>query len=263
MPAASVGEVIEPTRLPAAAPRRVAERLRAAPDGPLRVLHRGPYAAYVEVGGWCVGVVWPGAVAVPCALRLAAPLPGAPQAPRTAWVRGGVLHLDGVPVVVGRLLDVAVARLAPAASGPIRPPGPSSAPFDAPVGRRRAGLAADPDLAASRLVGAGGGLTPYGDDVLCGWLAVHRAAGVATPSLDEAVRRRLHRTTLLSATLLDCAMAGEAVGELVTWLTALGTPAEPVAATALAGVGHTSGRGLLAGARQALAELATAPRVAA
>jgi len=42
-------------------------------------------------------------------------------------------------------------------------------------------------------VGRGGGLTPLGDDVLVGWLALHRAVGVSTPDVDDAVRRRKFR----------------------------------------------------------------------
>jgi hypothetical protein len=92
--------------------------------------------------------------------------------------------------------------------------------------------------------------------VLCGWLAIHRAAGVATPDVDEAVRAQLGRTTLLSATLLDCAMHGEVLPEFGAWVASIGTPDEPRRATALGKVGHTSGAGLLQGGRWALAELA-------
>ena len=49
----------------------MAEHLRTAPDGPVRVLHHTPSALYVEVAGRCVGVVAPAAAQVPCALRLA------------------------------------------------------------------------------------------------------------------------------------------------------------------------------------------------
>jgi hypothetical protein len=91
--------------------------------------------------------------------------------------------------------------------------------------------------------------------VLCGWLAVHRAAGVATDEVDAVVRACLDRTTLLSATLLDCAMHGEVIPEFARWLAADGTPAEPDLTSRLAAVGHTSGRALLHGARAALAHL--------
>lgn len=202
----------------------MAAHLRTVGDGAARLLHRGPDAVYVEVRGRCVGVVGTGATAVPCAVRTA--LDRLPEVVG-ASVRGGVLHLDEQPLAVGRLVDVGVPRLAC-------------------VGRSG-------EIDAAVLVGRGDGLTPYGDDVLCGWLAAHRAAGLATPELDEAVRTLSHTTTLLSATLLDCAMHGEVIPEFAAWLAALGTPVEDDRAAALARVGHTSGRGLLEGATRAMA----------
>lgn len=218
--------------LPVSAPPRVHEQLRAAPDGPVPVLHRGPHAVYVDLHGWCTGVVDAGAALVPCALRAGAGrLADLPA--RAAEVRDGVLHLDGRPLVVGRFarvtvppLDLGVDRPAPLTTEEVR-----------------------------ALVGAGDGLTPYGDDQLCGWLAVHRAAGIATPEVDAAVRALAYRTTLLSATLLDCALHGEVLPEFAAWLQVVGTPAERGRAAALAAIGHTSGRGLLAGGRLALAGL--------
>jgi hypothetical protein len=227
-----------PTRLPAAAPRRVWDRLEQAGDGPVRVVHRGPRSLYLDLDGWCVGIVDATAARVPCALRTTSLLGVAGD---RAEITDGVLRVDGVPVVVGRLLDVTVPALTTARTA-LRP-------------------SSETEPAGSwweRLVGAGEGLTPYGDDVLCGWLAVHRAAGVATPRVDEGVRSLLHRTTLLSATLLDCAMLGEVLPEFATWVRRLGTPGEPAAAAALGNIGHTSGRGLLAGARRALGDVGLA-----
>lgn len=112
--------------------------------------------------------------------------------------------------------------------------------------------------AVRRLVGAGDGLTPLGDDVLCGWLAAHRSLGVPTPEVDAEVRAQAARTTLLSATLLDCALHGEVLPELGGWLAALVTPQDlPAATRALLAVGATSGAGLLAGARLAVDHLLT------
>lgn len=215
--------------IPVSAPPRVQSALRAAPDGPLRIVHRGRDALYVELAGRCLGLVSRRATAVPCALRT-----GEDTVPevRTARVDDGVLHLDGLPVVVGRVVDVSVPRLASPWDRPAPPPGDVSA-----------------------MVGRGDGLTPYDDDVLCGWLAIHRAAGAPTPDVDTAVRAHLGRTTLLSATLLDCAMHGEVIPEFAAWVTALGTDREDLAAAALAAVGHTSGAGLLHGARSALDHL--------
>lgn len=219
--------------VPCSAPPRVRSALRAAPDGPVPVVHRGRDAVYVDLVGHCVGVVSRRATAVPCALRIDAPT--VPEAD-TAHVAGGVLHLesegDDVALTIGRLVEVHVPAIRARETTPAPAPGEISA-----------------------MVGRGGGLTPYDDDVLCGWLAVHRAAGVPTPAVDADVRACLGRTTLLSATLLDCAMHGEVIPEFALWLHALSTSAEEDRAAALAAVGHSSGRGLLHGARLALAHL--------
>lgn len=209
--------------LPVSAPPRVAARLRGAVDSVRRILHTGPDAVYVDLDGWCVGVLSEGATRVPCGLRTR--LASVPS-PTVVDLVGGVLHLDGVPLLVGRLDAVLVPRLD-------RTP----APLRVEVGE---------------LVGAGDGLTPYGDDVLCGWLAVHRAAGIATPETDAAIRDLLPRTTALSATLLDCAMHGEVVPEFAAYLAALGTEREQAATAALVAVGGSSGAGLLEGAQRAL-----------
>ncbi len=207
------------------APPRVRSQLREAPDGPVPIVHRGADAVYVDVGGRIVGVVGRRAVAVPCALRSAVDRFDVTE----AALLGGELRLDGEPLRVGRLVDVTVPRLAVRWTHPASPPG---------------------DI--GRMVGRGDGLTPYDDDVLCGWFAVHRAAGVATPEVDAAVRARLGSTTLLSATLLDCAMHGEVIPEFAAWLAA---PDDPARAAALAAVGHSSGRGLLQGGRAVLDQL--------
>ena len=222
--------------IPVSAPRRVRDRLLAAPAGPVRVVHRGTHAVYLDVGGWCVGVVDQHAAQVPCALGTrTGDLAALGSGP--AYVRGGVLHLSGVPLVIGRLrsVEVPALRLMDAAHQPMPP--------------------LNTETVAS-LVGAGDGLTPRGDDVLCGWLALHRAAGVPTPVVDEAVRMRMQHTTLLSATLLDCALHGEVLPEFAAYVAALGTPAEDTAARALMAIGHTSGSGLWRGARHALSILA-------
>jgi hypothetical protein len=232
--------------IPVSAPPRLAAHLRSAVDGPAPVLHRGPDAVYVAVAGRCVGVVGTRATAVPCSLRTA--LPSLPDV-TVASVRDGALRLDDEPLVIGRLVDVSVPRLHTVAEVRRAPAGPVLRCEPASL----VGSLEAPDVAT--LVGRGDGLTPYGDDVLCGWLAVHRAAGVPTPEVDAAVLALAPTTTLLSATLLDCAMHGEVIPEFAAWLAALRTEAERAAAEALSRVGHTSGRGLLEGARRALAAL--------
>ena len=200
-------------------------------------MHRGTHAVYLEVRGWCVGVVDQHATQVPCALG-ARTEDLATVGAGPAYVEGGVLHLSGVPLVIGRLRNVSVPTL--------RLPQPAREPTPvAPL---------DPDT-VGRLVGAGDGLTPRGDDVLCGWLAVHRAAGVPTHTVDEAVRARMQHTTLLSATLLDCALHGEVLPQFAAYVAAHGTPQQAVAERDLLAVGHSTGAGLLEGALWAFAEM--------
>ncbi len=101
------------------------------------------------------------------------------------------------------------------------------------------------------LLGRGPGLTPYGDDVLCGALVALHAAGhdaavdlahaVSTSDLDSA-------TTATSAALLRAACEGWCIDELAHHLRALNRSEDPaVSRSALLRVGATSGSGLLAG----------------
>ena len=220
----SVWTVTQPLAIPAGAPARVAARLRAANDGPRQVLHAGSDALYVDLDGRALGVVGRHAWQVPCALRTR--LDVLPDVSRAAIV-GGLLHLDDRPVVVGRMVRTEV---------PVRPLDLSGTPID-----------------AAALGGSGAGLTPYGDDVVCGYLAAHRAAGRTTDDLDAEVTRLLPRTTMLSATLLECALRGEVLPEVADLLTAWGTPAATAAGAALLRVGSSSGAGLFEGTRLALA----------
>ncbi len=247
--------------LAVAAPPRVRDRLHAASDGPVRVVHRGEHALYVDVGGWCVGVVTHGAAQVPCALRPAVDhFPAALAVGRvSAYVEQGTLHVGDRRLPIHRLEGVCVPRLdletflgtdAGLFTGGSTPP-VAVAEFAAnrlPRGRIDARTAAG-------LIGAGEGLTPLGDDLLAGWLALHRAVGVATTEVDAVVVSHSHRTTLLSATLLDCALHGEVLPEFAAWVRALGTPDAPARARDLGAVGATSGAGLLHGARIALNQL--------
>lgn len=254
--------------MPVAAPPRVRDRLRRAPDGPVPVLHSGPVATYVDVGGWAVGVVTPAAALVPCALRLAGHrVPGvpdfassdAPVGPPTAYLEGGSLHLGGHRLSMGRAVAVRAPRAVPrrctrttANSVTVLATPPASvAEF---VCVRLAGRWIDAAV-ADDLLGRGPGLTPLGDDVLAGWLVVHRLVGVATPEVDEVLADARSRTTLVSATLLDCADHGEVVPELARWLAALATSDAQRSLDALLAVGATSGAGLAVGAAVALTTL--------
>ena len=244
---------------PVCAPPRVRDRLRAAPDGPVRVLHAGAAAVYVDVAGWCVGVVGPDAAQVPCALRLPDIRTVAIHVARgrpTAYLGGGNLHVGGHRLSIGRLVGAYVPPLGDGATHQTDPVTVEATPPATVAGFVAEHLPGRLDAAAAaRLLGRGDGLTPLGDDVLAGWLAMHRAARVATPDVDAVVAGARARTTLLSATLLDCARHGEVLPQYAAWVRALGTDAEPAAVRALHAVGATSGAGLHAGGRIALDQL--------
>jgi len=245
------GALEEP--LPVAAPPRVAAWLRAAPDGRATVLHACADVVHLDVAGRCVSVSASHVPGLPTTLRtnLAAV---SSDGGRSPYVGGGTLHWGGRVLVIGRLVDVRAPRFGEGV------PKASPAAVKGTPRSRAAGLVPLPQEVTADtvplLVGAGAGLTPLGDDVLVGWLAAHRAAGVPTPAVDTALRRCLDRTTLLSATLLACALAGEVADPLRHHLAALGTHREPATRAALAGWGASSGCGLAHGVDLALADLA-------
>lgn len=127
------------------------------------------------------------------------------------------------------------------------------------VSRLRRGLCACNSLvveaAAHQLVGRGPGLTPSGDDIMCGVLATCHALAVRDDdvatigaALAAVAAQGLARTTLVSAVLLRHAARGEVIPELDSLLTALGTGAglRPSLSKLLA-VGHHSGSDLARG----------------
>ncbi len=229
-----------------AAPTRTRERLSAAADGTRPVLHASPSAIYVDLDGWCLGLVSADATRVPCALW--STLPDLSDLARAGIrVQDGTLHVGDEPVRIARLADVS---------------GPTVVRLERPLSDRArwvtsaAGLSLPSDgrlttLHLDQLLGRGPGLTPLGDDVLAGWFAARVAAGRPDHALAAAVRRRLAVTTLLSATLLDCALRGEVLPQLGDWL----AEPSPLTTEALLAVGATSGAGMLAGAGLALTSI--------
>jgi Protein of unknown function (DUF2877) len=264
-----------PASIPASAPPRVRDLIRSAPDGPVPIVHAGPHAVYVALDGpdftRCVGVLSREAAQVPCGLRTRIRGFDAWRCD-SAYVAGGTLHVDHIPLNVGRVVAVQVPPLGheTVPRQTASPATVAATPQAVVAGLVPHGVAvatAPPLLAVvaglvpqwvGRLLGRGPGLTPLGDDVICGWIATHRSAGVPTPKIDAAVRAGMPRTTLLSATLLDCALHGEVLPELGRFLAAVGTDTEPGRAADLGGVGGSSGAGLLLGARLALDDLARA-----
>ena len=257
------------TQVSAAAPAWVGA-LVAGPEQVARVVHRGADAVYLDVAGVCVGVLSAAATGVPCAVRTAlALLPADLLSGETAVVGAGRIALGGTDVVVTRTLSTAVPRLA---SGTV----PSAAArLVTAVGDRRLAARAElpepalEDLADGRsravraLLGRGSGLTPLGDDVLAGWFATTVAAGASGDAVaavrDEVVGHASRMTTLLSATLLACAVRGDVLPQFRTLLQDLADPAAHVGGSVddLLRVGHTSGAGLLLGTDLALRHLAS------
>ena len=106
------------------------------------------------------------------------------------------------------------------------------------------------------LIGRGEGLTPYGDDVVCGALVALRAADhPAAEELAAAVRESpLEATTTApSAALLRAACDGSCVDELAAYLADVATGCDASAsARRLLAVGATSGAGLREGVGRVL-----------
>lgn len=113
--------------------------------------------------------------------------------------------------------------------------------------------AAERTAAVRGLVGLGPGLTPAGDDVLCGLLLGLRVTGQPGQRsvLEDAVTPLLGRTTALSATLLRQAAQGYAVPPVVNLLSAWHRGVSVAALASIgqqvAAIGHTSGPALALG----------------
>jgi hypothetical protein len=172
--------------------------------------------------------------------------------------------LLAAPDVAPRIRAAAQALPQPVIGAPADRLGPALASGDA-------GQVAD---AVRGLVGLGPGLTPAGDDVVCGALAALFAAGASVPrdQLAAAANEQAGATTTLSGQLLRCAAAGEGVPQLARLLKALagqhagtdpgtgggavagtlGTDGTATAVAELARVGGTSGAALGHGALLAL-----------
>ena len=125
----------------------------------------------------------------------------------------------------------------------------------------RAGDDAEVRRGAHRLLGAGQGLTPGGDDVLCAVLLVLCGVGDPAPValLGGVVQDRWTSTTSLSASLLDAARRGYAVPSVVALVGRslrgdLAGIREAIASTLA--IGHSSGADLLAGLTGSLRVLA-------
>lgn len=248
------------TSWPAAVSERSTHRVVGPDRVEARVLAAWPAAAYLLVEDAVLPVVTPGALRLPTSLVVAADAPvlgwGVQPGDRVT-VGGGEVVLPGVTLrVVRSWRPRRVPTSRHRADGGLPADGPWSGPATALV----TGLLARDDIATrvAALVGAGGGLTPSGDDVLCGVLLGLRVRGddAARATLWSVVRPRLGRTTSLSSSLLVEAATGYAVPAVVRLAEAVaaGDALEAVRAAAqVRRIGHTSGSDLLAGLAAALA----------
>ncbi|WP_329126690.1 oxamate carbamoyltransferase subunit AllH family protein [Streptomyces sp. NBC_01465] len=226
------------------------------------------HALYVATGVPALpalAVVTCDAVAVPCALVLAeaagaGPLGGVRAGTAVRFGAGrmtaGALCVTAggswaPPRVQGLLHDgVRTDRLRELVDATALPLAPEVAPPAEQLGRALAsGDAARLYAAALALLGAGPGLTPSGDDVLCGVLLACHALGRPIPGpLRDAIARAEELTPLVSAALVLHAARGECVPQAAALLraAAAGHDAAP-ALRGLLAVGHHSGSDLARG----------------
>jgi hypothetical protein len=128
------------------------------------------------------------------------------------------------------------------------PPRPRG--LTAPLAMSLPGITVAPHVRPGELVGAGPGLTPSGDDVLCGALvAAHATADPRLASWQAATRQALRSrsTTAVSRGLLRHALDGWATAEVADFVTAVCSEEVGDTAERLLAVGHSSGAALAAG----------------
>jgi hypothetical protein len=242
--------------------------LLAGPARPATVAGSTTVAAYLELADGehrMVALLAPGAVELPIGVAVAGPLPaaGSPAAVGDGLVAGEgwawrpVRWWDPRPRVdAGRLRDAGSRLLEMVLQEPASAFGISPA-----MGFEVACALADGDAApAVGVIGLGPGLTPAGDDVVAGGLAVLELAGRLRPAVWPAVedRARSHTTTL-SAALLAAAHRGQVVPPAGRLLAALAARCSEegllVAAGRLFAIGSTSGHDLALGMAGALAAI--------
>lgn len=241
------------------------------------VVHAGADAVYLDAGSDVIAVISRQAVQVPCALQTTLARmtelssDGRLPRPGTSMPTGeGGMRIGDHRIVVGRIIDYRAPAIdVHAAAGMSNRLGPAVRAVSAPIAHELPASALEAlrhaeTRAAEELVGLGSGLTPLGDDVICGWLATLTAAAhpCAGPISDVILQTADSRTTKLSATLLRRAVAGDVIPQFSDVIHALagsqsGSQRVDDTVRALAKIGHTSGAGLALGMSIALDHLAT------
>jgi hypothetical protein len=242
------------------APRFVHAALAGSP-GPARLLGSFPTAGYLQLGsGTVIAVLTSDAVQLPVGVTLPW---SSSELDLPALARAGTAAVGGYPELrLGRLRVAVHGERNAALIRCGRPVQLGCGSADAFDGLDPVDPFDDPTAAVGRLLGRGPGLTPAGDDLLCGALAAIVLFGIEDCRLAETVRHRLaesdRATTSLSGQLLRRALAGDGLPELQQLGEALCQP-DPLPCRAawrrLLAIGHSSGAalgaGLLAGARHA------------
>lgn len=266
---------LDVTLLPASMSPLLAAEVAGAPRR-RRVVAAFPTCLYVELGAHerVLALLASDALALPIGLRLALPAAEVDwglEAGAHVVVGQGRVRLPRADVVAARLQHPPRVRPAQRRPGPptgLREPGVLGDLAHELATAALAGRSVDPGVRG--LLGAGRGLTPSGDDAICGLLLALGAVDApharrAHAAVLAEVRARLTATTSLSAALLVAAGAGYAVPDVVRLVTGLvsGVAAPELVDRVLA-IGHSSGRDLLSGVTGTLraldASLETTPQ---
>ena len=230
-------------------------RLLATSPGPMRTLGAFPTARYLQAAsGEVLALLSAEAVPLPLGILLDRPASrlelDAPE--MSCTIRGGRLYCDGSAVLITGARDTWLRLAGEPRTEHVARCRRRLSPTD--PGRLDALTSPDPADGVARVLGRGPGLTPAGDDVLCGLLAGARLFGRGADAVIGAVRRNLatrpRATTALSRQLLLAACAGHGLPQLQRLADELcsgGSAEVQSALAATTAIGHSSGDALAAG----------------
>ena len=253
-----------------AAPAWIGDRLNAEPhEG--RIVHAGSDAVYFTSDYDVIGVTSRHATSIPCAVatrleRLEELFDGERLPPIGGAISlgAGAARLAGTDIRIGRFLNFQMRPFSLDAAPQMR--ARLTELLGVPASEELSekdltGLSHHPAAALPSVLGKGTGLTPFGDDVVCGLLATLLAAGVpgARDLRERALELAAARTTPLSATLLRRAGAGDVLPAFARVVSDLSTGSDRLTASVsnLRAIGHTSGAGMLLGLHLGLTHITT------
>src|SRR5690625_550586 len=253
-----------------AAPAWVGDRLNAEPhEG--RIVHAGSDAIYFTSDDDVIGVTSRHATSIPCAVatrleRLEELFDGERLPPIGGAISlgAGAARLAGTDIRIGRFLNFQMRPFSLDAAPQMR--ARLTELLGVPASEELSekdltGLSHHPAAALPSVLGKGTGLTPFGDDVVCGLLATLLAAGVpgARDLRERALELAAARTTPLSASLLRRAGAGDVLPAFARVVSDLSTGSDRLTAgvSTLLAIRHTSGAGMLLGRHLGLTHITT------